>query len=166
VRARAFPWVVAVLAAACLHQDLHLRRGFVMKEAVYPEDSPLRPIPARQAIRSAIQSLQARGVRRVRICAIAWVVAPLGGALIEATGQLEVQGIRLTAFSVGIHDGTEGQDLAAASFSSSGAASTARARSGFTFRGEGTVRSSSMTTTTLTCISGSSWRRPRSCARR
>jgi hypothetical protein len=97
-----------LVLVACTSTDRHLAPGFAIKEASYPEawQGP-QPISARRALRSAVSSLEARGVRDIRLCSIDWIVAPLGGAIIHALGRWENGGVSFRAFAVGIHDGTE-----------------------------------------------------------
>jgi len=81
-----------------------------VREASYPENwQPPMPITARVAMLSAIRSLEQRGVRDVRLCSIDWIAAPVGAALIYATGRWDLEGVHFEAFFVAIHDGTEAQ---------------------------------------------------------
>lgn len=88
--------------------DTYLRPEFVMNEPRYPElwHGP-KPISPRQALRFAVDALERRAVRNIRMCQIAWVQAPLGAAIIQATGRWERGGSSFDAFVFGIRDGTE-----------------------------------------------------------
>jgi len=88
--------------------DTYLRPEFVMKKASYPDQWHLpKAISPRQAIQFAVDALERRGVREIRICEIAWVVAPLGAAIIQATGSWKRSGSSFDTFVLGIRDGTE-----------------------------------------------------------
>ena len=99
---------LALLVLVGCTSTRHLAPGFAIKEASYPEAwrGP-QPISARRALRSAVSSLEARGVRDIRLCSIDWIVAPLGGAIIHALGRWENGGASFRAFAVGIQDGTD-----------------------------------------------------------
>jgi len=103
--------LVAVVAfLACASRDDHFAASLELKEAVYPEawQGP-KPISARQALRSALQSLEQRGVTDVRICRINWIVAGYGAAIVQATGCWQKDAVSFNAFAVAIADGTEVQ---------------------------------------------------------
>lgn len=88
--------------------DTYLRREFVMNEPQYPEQWHLpRPISPRQALRFAVEALERRGVRGIRMCEITWIQAPLGAAIIQATGGWKRGGSSFDAFALAIRDGTE-----------------------------------------------------------
>jgi hypothetical protein len=79
-----------------------------VQEASIPDGWTLpRPMPAREAIGAAVEALESRGVTQITICRLEWIVAPLGAAIVLATGRWQTAGASFFAFSVGIHDGTE-----------------------------------------------------------
>ena len=79
-----------------------------IEEALYPEHTTLpKAISSRVALRAAAAALERRGVRDVRICRLHWIVAPLGAAIIQATGRWETTAGRFEAFAISIYDGTE-----------------------------------------------------------
>jgi hypothetical protein len=99
---------VAVLG--CRTFDPPLAPGLKLSEARYPGTSSHRKaIPARVAVRAAAAALERRGVRDVRICRLNWIVAPLGAAIVQATGRWDTAAGRFEAFAIAIHDGTEAQ---------------------------------------------------------
>ncbi len=103
-------FVIAVLLLAGPDESVkkYLRPGLKLPEASYypPKTNP-KPIRATQAVRYAVEALKRRRVRDIRICQFAWIVAPLGGALVDATGVQDLAGARYTTFRVGVRDGTE-----------------------------------------------------------
>jgi len=101
--------LIAVAAMmACASVDNHFAPSLAVEEASYSEayKGP-RPISARQALRSALQSLEQRGVTDVRICRIHWIVAGYGAAIVQATGRWQKDAVTFNAFAVAIADGTE-----------------------------------------------------------
>ncbi|HEY3057016.1 MAG TPA: hypothetical protein VGK31_13910, partial [Thermoanaerobaculia bacterium] len=76
-------WMLtALIVVSCASLDTHLAPDLVIEEASYPETyAGPKPITARQALRSALHSLQHRGVRDIRLCHIHWVVAGIGAAI-------------------------------------------------------------------------------------
>ncbi|MCM3876075.1 MAG: hypothetical protein NEA02_06610 [Thermoanaerobaculia bacterium] len=66
-----------------------------------------RPIRADQAARHAVAALKRRGVRQIRLCALTWIAAGVGGALVDALGRLDSGESVYSAFRVGVRDGTE-----------------------------------------------------------
>lgn len=98
---------LALVAFACASLDSHLAPGLVIKEASYPEGSSFHPISAKTTLRSAVQSLEKRGVADVRICEMNWIVAGYGAAIIQAIGRWEQSGVKFDAFALAIADGTE-----------------------------------------------------------
>jgi hypothetical protein len=87
--------------------DAYLASDLDLKEALYPEGYTPIAIGAKEAVRFAVDALESRGVRDVRICQIDWIAAPLGAAIIQAAGQWTTGGATFDAFAVGIRDGTE-----------------------------------------------------------
>ncbi|HET7710356.1 MAG TPA: hypothetical protein VFL80_00345, partial [Thermoanaerobaculia bacterium] len=88
--------------------ESRLARGVRLEEATIPETWSLpKPISAAEAARAAIDALESRRIRDIRVCGLQWVQAPLGAAIVLATGRRDDRN-RL-GFAVGIHDGTEVQ---------------------------------------------------------
>lgn len=101
-------FVLALAMAACRTSDPQLAPGVTVEEAAYPEHMALpKPISSRVALRAATAALERRGVRGVRICHLDWIVAPLGAAIVQATGRWETKAGRFNAFAISIYDGTE-----------------------------------------------------------
>jgi len=100
--------LVAVAFLACASLDRHFAPGLELKEAVYPEtwQNP-KPISARQALEFTLHSLERRGVCDIRLCQIHWIAAPVGGAIVHATGHWKKDGVDFETFALGIRDGTE-----------------------------------------------------------
>jgi hypothetical protein len=100
--------LAAAISISCSSLDDHFAPDFVIVEPTYPEAwTGPQPIKARHALKSAVRSLEERGVRDVRLCKINWMVAGVGCALVRATGRWEFRGVHFDAFTVGVYDGTE-----------------------------------------------------------
>lgn len=85
-----------------------LGRGVILEEATIPETWSLpKPISAADAARAAIDALESRRVRDIRVCGLQWIQAPLGAAIVLATGRRDDR--NRFGFAVGIHDGTDVQ---------------------------------------------------------
>ncbi|MGZ5476876.1 MAG: hypothetical protein ACXW29_11890 [Thermoanaerobaculia bacterium] len=95
-------------AVSCSSLSSHFVPSLEIEEARYPDAyAGPKPITARDAFRSALQSLERRGGRDIRFCQIRWQAAGTGAAIVLATGRLEKDGVVFNAFAVGIHDGTD-----------------------------------------------------------
>ena len=101
--------LAAVIALfACASLDNHVAPGREVTEARYPEHhlGP-EPISAKTALRSAVHTLENRGIADFRLCRINWIVAGYGAAIIQATGRWEQNGVKFDAFGIAIADGTD-----------------------------------------------------------
>jgi len=67
-------------------------------------------ISPRRAARHAARVLRQAGVEEIQICQVDWIVAPVGGYIVDATGRLEQDGVVYTRFRVGVRDGSEEED--------------------------------------------------------
>ncbi len=86
----------------------YLARGVVLEEAVIPSTWSLpKPVAASDAVRFAIDALESRGVSDIRICGVQWIQAPLGAAIVLATGCWQSAESTFSAFAIALHDGTE-----------------------------------------------------------
>ena len=65
---------------------------------------------------AAIFRLNEKGVENVLICSVFRIEAPLSGYLVDATGNLEIEGVEYTSFRVGVRDDGEDPSLAGTEF--------------------------------------------------
>lgn len=82
----------------------YLARGLVLEEQL---PSPPGAMPASDAVRAAIDTLESYGVSDIRICRLRWVIAPLGAGIVLARGRWQFQRGTFSVFSIEVHDGTE-----------------------------------------------------------
>jgi hypothetical protein len=73
-----------------------------------PKESGYKAISTEDAIRFAIQRLENKGVESIKVCETSWIVAPLGGFLIDGFGKLKIGEKEYSTFRIGITDGSEG----------------------------------------------------------
>lgn len=104
-------------ARCCSEKDLrlflHRKAGPAALSPVSPTAGQIQdglapvPISPRQACCFAIERLQARSVRRIQICEVLWIAAPLGGYLVDLKGRWTFDGEEFSLFRIGIRDGSE-----------------------------------------------------------
>ena len=86
-----------------LHNDAIIR-GVVM-----PPEAHYQAISVEEAIFFALQDLEERGVKEIKICETHWFTAPFGGFLIDGKGDYRVGEKHYTTFRVGVTDGARGR---------------------------------------------------------
>jgi len=110
--------VVAVGSGRATDVEKYLHKHAIIREAAPPTKEiyrGLQPshieglISAREAILFAIQHLENKGVKGIRICEARWIAAPLGGYLIDGKGDFNIGDKHYSTFRIGVRDGTEGK---------------------------------------------------------
>ncbi|MBN1423948.1 hypothetical protein JXA88_05260 [Candidatus Fermentibacteria bacterium] len=66
-------------------------------------------ISPRAAADSATLALMHRGVQRPLICEARWIAGSVSGYLVDAIGDLTIEGLHYSVFRIGIRDGAEAQ---------------------------------------------------------
>ena len=99
------PW----MASGTLEYHLHSDSGI---ESTFTTDD----FDGSAACWAALYRLCEMGTDNVVICSVNRIEAPLSGYLVDATGELEIDGREYTVFRVGVRDGRENPDWAGVEF--------------------------------------------------
>lgn len=86
--------------------ERHIHKDTVLTEPRTP--GTYYSISSKTAILWAINHLKMRGAEEIKICKVGWIVAPLGGFLIDGKFELIEEPKRYSIFHIGIRDGSEG----------------------------------------------------------
>lgn len=99
------PWV----ASSALDYHLHPDSGI---------ESSLSPdvFNGSAACFAALYRLYESGAENVVICSVSRIEAPLSGYLVDATGNLAIEGMNYSVFRLGIRDGEEDTEWASTEF--------------------------------------------------
>jgi hypothetical protein len=77
-------------------------------DSSYPQEVEFPVITGLEAIVFADSFLSHMGARNVVFCRTTWIVAPLGGYLVDGLCEIDIEGTHYTSFRIGIGDGSEG----------------------------------------------------------
>jgi hypothetical protein len=80
----------------------------IIRGVVMPPEAHYQAISVEEAIFFALQDLEERGVKEIKICETHWFTAPFGGFLIDGKGDFSVGEIHYTTFRIGVYDGSQG----------------------------------------------------------
>lgn len=88
--------------------ERHMHKDAIIGEPWPHRGGPYYSISSKTAILWAINHLKMRGAEEIKICEVGWIVAPLGGFLIDGKFELIEVPKRYSIFHIGIRDGSEG----------------------------------------------------------
>jgi len=88
--------------------EKYLHKDAILRGVEMPPEAGYKAISLEEAIRFAIQYLESKSVKEIKICETRWIVAPLGGFLIDGLGNFSIEGKEYSTFRIGIRDGSEG----------------------------------------------------------
>ena len=77
-------------------------------DASYPQEVEFPVITGLEATVFADSFLSHMDAKDVVFCRTTWIVAPLGGYLVDGLCEIDIEGIHYTSFRIGIRDGSEG----------------------------------------------------------
>ena len=77
-------------------------------DSSYPQEVEFPVITGLEATVFADSFLSHMGANNVVFCRTTWIMAPLGGYLIDGLCEIDIEGIHYTSFRIGIGDGSEG----------------------------------------------------------
>ncbi|MCD4846584.1 MAG: hypothetical protein K8R76_00160 [Candidatus Aegiribacteria sp.] len=87
---------------SCIHPE-----GEIF-DSSYPQEVEFSVITGLEATVFADSFLSLMGADDVVFCRTTWIVAPLGGYLVDGLCEIDIEGIHYTSFRIGIGDGSEG----------------------------------------------------------
>ena len=77
-------------------------------DSSYPQRVEFPVITGLEATVFADSFLSHMGAKNVVFCRTTWIVAPLGGYLVDGLCEIDIEGTHYTSFRIGIGDGSEG----------------------------------------------------------
>ncbi len=77
-------------------------------DSSYPQEVEFPVITGLEATVFADSFLSLMGAKDVVFCRTTWIVAPLGGYLVDGLCKIDIEGTHYTSFRIGIGDGSEG----------------------------------------------------------
>lgn len=77
-------------------------------DSSYPQEVEFSVITGLEATVFADSVLAHMGAKNVVFCRTTWIVAPLGGYLVDGLCEIDIEGIHYISFRIGIEDGSEG----------------------------------------------------------
>lgn len=77
-------------------------------DSSYPQEVEFPVITGLEATVYADSFLSHMGANNVVFCRTTWIMAPLGGYLIDGLCEIDIEGTHYTSFRIGIRDGSEG----------------------------------------------------------
>ena len=77
-------------------------------DSSYPQEVESPVITGLEATVFADSFLSLMGADNVVFCRTTWIVAPLGGYLVDGLCEIDIEGTNYTSFRIGIGDGSEG----------------------------------------------------------
>lgn len=77
-------------------------------DSSYPQEVEFPVITGLEATVFADSFLSHMGANNVVFCRTTWIMAPLGGYLIDGLCEIDIEGTHYTSFRIGIGDGSEG----------------------------------------------------------
>ena len=102
----AFVFQARGTSAKPVNVEHYLAKNAIVNEATPPK-SEYESITAKEALSHAIVALKSKGIKNIKIHQMQWIVAPLGGFLIDGKGDLPTKKEHSATFRIGVRDGSE-----------------------------------------------------------
>ena len=100
---------LSIILQSCIsdNSSKYLHKDAILYGVAMPPEAEYHTISLKEAILFAVQHLENKGVKNIKICETGWIVAPLGGFLIDGKGSFNIGGKYYSIFRIGIRDGSE-----------------------------------------------------------
>ncbi|MCP4137059.1 MAG: hypothetical protein GY754_39185 [bacterium] len=101
--------LAAAVSLSCKNSEFHTSATIDnIPEKHITKDKVL--LNGKDAAQIAISELEKKGIKKITVCRVHWIAAPLGGYLIDVIGELKKNNNRYSSFRIGIRDGSEKKD--------------------------------------------------------
>ncbi len=88
--------------------EKYLHPNAILRGVTMPPEAEYQAISVEKAMLFAIQYLEKKGIKEIQICETGWMIAPIGGFLIDGKGDFSVGEKHYSIFRIGVRDGSEG----------------------------------------------------------
>lgn len=87
--------------------EKYLYKDAVLHGVAMPSEAKYHAISLKEALLFAIQRLEKKGIKEIKICESEWIVAPIGSYIIYAKGDFFTKDKHYSTFRIVIRDGSE-----------------------------------------------------------